>query len=213
MSRLRLTSAPHYTPPLALVLSFCLLLAAVPACGYTAVESYFPLADSATWEYSGKLTGSDGRQLDFHSAIRVEGQTIIRGRKYYKLVTSTDLPAPPGGIKPSPAVHYYRVADDGVYALPGSDIGGPELLEMPLPLTAGTKWLSGPTEVKAESAGAVSAGGRDYKDCLKITYGAPDGFRSMENYLAPGVGIVKAVHVSTAGPKFSMEMALDRYRF
>jgi hypothetical protein len=75
----------------------------------------------------------------------------------------------------------------------------------------GERWLSGTSEVMAERAGTVEAGGRKYADCLKLTYREPDGKRTTEEYLAPGVGMVKTVYTNTTPPRSTMELTLASY--
>jgi hypothetical protein len=86
------------------------------------------------------------------------------------------------------------------------------VLEMPLPVPTGVKWLSGTAEVSAERAGTVKAGGREYSDCLKISYKGADGSRGAENYLAPGVGLVRAVLPGLFGPDSTLELTLVNYQ-
>jgi hypothetical protein len=108
-------------------------------------------------------------------------------------------------------VRYYRLAEDGIYFRLGNALNKPDLLEMPLPIPVGVKWLSGTTEVHADTAGTIRVGGRDYKDCLKVTFKVDDGARSTENYYAPGLGIVKIVYVNITEPKSIIELTLEKY--
>jgi hypothetical protein len=144
--------------------------------------------------------------------IHIDGETLINGKQYFKVVITTDLSGIPGAApKQLEEVRYYRTAQDGIYFLPGQDIERPELLEMPLPIPIGVKWLSGATEVRAERAGTVKVGDREYNNCLKLTYKQSDGVRTTENYLAPGVGIIKTVYMNTTEPKSSIELTLEKY--
>jgi hypothetical protein len=109
------------------------------------------------------------------------------------------------------AVRYYRVASDGIYVRPGIDPDKSDLLEMPLPIPIGTKWLSGATEVQAERAGTVKVGDHEYRDCLKLTFRLSDGLRVTENYQAPDVGIIKTVYINNTAPKSTVEITLEKY--
>src|SRR5205807_9545115 len=109
------------------------------------------------------------------------------------------------------SVRYYRIADDGIYFRLGNDPERPELLEMPLPIPLGTRWLSGATEVQAERASTINIEGREYKDCLKLTYRQSDGLHVTENYLAPDVGAVKVIYVNNTEPKSTIELTLEKY--
>jgi hypothetical protein len=201
--------APHYTSQRICALTLCLLLAS-SACARTGGQDYFPLSAGARWEYAGRLSSPNG-QFDVPASIRIEGETIIRGRRYFKYVIASDLSAMTRTPKRTEEVRYYRAAEGGIYFLPGKDTGGEELLEMPLPIPIGVRWLSGTSEVSAERAGTISAGGREYADCLKVTFKGAGGVKRTEYYLAPGVGIVRATYPDVLGPGSTLELALTKY--
>lgn len=189
----------------------CHILVVTSACASAGGKIYFPLADGARWEYIGRTTSDNKLQITFHATARIVGETLINGRRYFKYVTTVDSPNAASIGKSLEAVRYYRVADDGIYVRPRTDPNKPDLLELPLPIPIGTNWLSGATEVKAENAGTISVGGREYKDCLKITFKLADGLRTTENYLAPSVGIIKTVYVNHTEPKSVVELMLEKY--
>ncbi len=190
----------------------CHVLTFMSACAQSGGKDYFPLADGARWGYTGRSSSSTGdREINIHATAKVDGVTLIQGKRYFKHVLTSDFSSVPEIGKELESVRYYRVADDGVYFRLGNDPERPELLEMPLPIPIGTKWLSGTTEVHAERAGTIKIGGREYKDCLKLTSKSPDGARSTENYLAPGVGIIKVIYVNTTEPKSTVEFTLEKY--
>jgi hypothetical protein len=182
------------------------------ACAQAERESYFPLADGMKWEYTGRTSSSDGKSIIFHATAKVDGETLINGKRYFKHITLSDLSGSSEGSKGLEYVRYYRVAEDGIYFRLGNDPDRPELLEMPLPIPIGTKWLSGSTEVQAERVGTVKVGDREYRDCLKITYRQHGFAGSLENYLAPNVGIIKVVDMSNTEPKSTMELTLEKYQ-
>lgn len=204
-------SAPHYTPRRFCAVALCLLFASVPACAESEGKDYFPLAVGARWEYAGRFNAPDGRRFDVPASIRVEGETIIRGRRYLKSVVESDFSAMAGSTRRTTEVRYYRRADDGLYYLRGQDTEGVERLDLPLPIPIGVTWLSGPAEAKAERAGTVKVGGREYRDCLKITYQGPIKEGRAAYYLAPGVGPVKIVFEEIVGPGSSLELELIKY--
>lgn len=193
--------------------AFCLylLLATASACAQTDRNKYFPLSDGAKWEYAGRFSSAGGREFSVRATARVDGETLIEGKKYFKLVVTTDLSGVPDIGRRMEEVRYYRYAEDGLYFRPGNDPNSKDRLELPSPVSAGVKWLNGTTEVRAESAGTVQAGGRQYKDCLKVIIKGADGARSVENYYAPGVGVVKTVYVNTTEPRSVVELTLDKY--
>lgn len=108
-------------------------------------------------------------------------------------------------------MRYYRYGRDGLYFRHANDPDKADRLELPLPVSAGMKWLMGATEVQAERAGAVIAGGREYRDCLKVIYREANGPRSTENYYAPGVGIIKTVYINMIPPQSTAELVLENF--
>jgi hypothetical protein len=210
MPRLPLTSVLHYTSEWWFAFGLCLVLTTTCTCAHDRGKNYFPLSDGAKWEYAGRFLPSTGGQYPARATIRIDGTTLIRGRRYYKYATSftTDAPNVPMKLE---HVRYYRVETGGIYFLPGNDLSGEERLAMPLPIPVRQRWLSATIEVIAERAGTVEAGGRKYADCLKLTYREPDGGRTTEDYLAPGVGIIKSVYINTTPPQSTIEMTLESY--
>ena len=181
------------------------------ACAQVDGKNYFPLADGAKWEYVGRSSSATGKQLSVRASARVEGETLINGKRYFKYVLVSDFSSVPEIGKAVESVRYYRVAEDGIYVRPGIDPDRPDLLEMPLPIPIGTKWLSGSTEVQAERGGTVKVGNREYRDCLKLTLRNSDGLRVTENYLAPDVGTIKSIFVNNTEPKSTIEITLEKY--
>lgn len=206
----RPVAAPHYTPQRLFTFALCLLLAAVPACARPGGKDYFPLAKRARWEYAGRLFTPKG-QFDIPAVIHIDGETIIRGKRYFKYVIESDFSSMTKSPRRTEEVRYYRKAEDGIYFLPAKDIDGSERLEMPLPVPVGVSWLSGASEVRAERAGTLKVGEREYEDCLKLTYTGTGSMNRVEYYLAPGVGMVKSVYLDVIGPGSSLELTLRKY--
>jgi hypothetical protein len=181
------------------------------ACTQGNGKNYFPLADGTKWEYVGRSSSATGKQLSVRATARVDGETIINGKRYFKYILVSDFSSVPEIGKAVESVRYYRIADDGIYVRLGIDPDKPDLLEMPLPIPIGTQWLSGSTEVQAERVGTVKVGDREYRDCLKLTLRQSDGLRVTENYLAPDVGTIKSVFVNNTEPKSTLEITLEKY--
>lgn len=211
MSTLTLSSILRCSKRQILVFLLCHISIVTLACAPAGGKNYFPLTDGAKWVYVGRTTSDNKPQISFHAIARIEGETLINGRRYFKFVTTVDSPNAALIGKSLEDVRYYRVADDGIYVRPGVDPDKPDLLELPLPIPIGQSWLSGATEVKAERAGIITVGGREYKDCLKITFKLADGLRTTENYHVPGVGIIKTVYVNNTEPKSVVELTLEKY--
>ncbi len=142
---------------------------------------------------------------------RVEGQTLIHGKEYFKYVITAEFSGLTKTPKLSEDVRYYRVEPDGIHFLSGKNPDGPERLEIAMPIRIGVRWLSGTNEAWAEHAGTIKAGSREYADCLKITYQTTDGVRRLEYYLAPGVGMIRAVDVNATDPGVVIDMTLKAY--
>jgi hypothetical protein len=195
-----------------LTLLACYVVAFTVACAHSNGKNYFPLADGAKWEYVGRSGSATGKQLSVRASARVDGETLINGKRYFKYILVSDFSSILEIGKAVESVRYYRVAEDGIYVRPGIDPDKPDLLEMPLPIPIGTKWLTGSTEVQAERVGTVKVGDREYKDCLKLTLRHSDGLRITENYLAPDVGTIKSVFVNNTEPKSTVEITLEEYK-
>jgi hypothetical protein len=187
------------------------VLATIPACAQPGGKNYFPLADGAKWEYTGRFISSTGGQFPARVIIQINSTTLIRGQRYYKYVTSGDFTGSPNVPTKLEQVRYYRAETGGIYFLPGNDLDGAERLAMPLPIPVGERWLSGSIEVTAERAGTIEVGGHKYADCLKLTYREPGGRRTNEDYFAPGVGMVKSVYINITPPQSTIELTLESY--
>lgn len=212
MSQISLASRLHYTSEWLFAFGLCLVLATTSACAQTGDKNYFPLADGAKWEYKGQFLPSTGGQYPTRATINIEGTTLIRGRRYYKYVTSGNFSGAPNAPAAKPKqVRYYRAETGGIYFLPDNDLDGAERLAMPVPISSGERWLNGAVEVMAERAGTIEVGGRKYDNCLKLTYRQPGDPRSNEEYYAPGVGLVKFVYINTTPPQSTIELMLESY--
>lgn len=200
-------------PQKLLVFALCLGLTFTLACAQFSGKNYFPLIDGAQWTYAGSFSSPDGTKptLTVRAHARVEGKTLIHGKEYFKYVLAAEFSGLTKTPRRSEDVRYYRVEPDGIHFLSGKNPDGPERLELALPIRLGVKWLNGPNEAWAEHAGTIKAGGRDYADCLKITYRMAGGMQRLEYYLAPGVGMIKAVDVNNTEPKSIMDLTLEAY--
>jgi len=156
------TSILRYSQRKVITLALCIALAVTPACARSYGKNYFPLKDGAKWEYIGRFPSASGQQVSVRATTRVDGETLINGKLYYKFAITSDFSGAPEVSKSNEDVRYYHIADDGIYVRPGVDPDKPDLLEMPLPIPIGTKWLSGTSEVQAEHVGTITIEGREY---------------------------------------------------
>lgn len=193
------------------VLTLYCLLTVFPACAQSRGVDYFPLSDDAKWEYAGRFLTAAGSQHAVRATIRIEGTTLIRGRRYYKQVTSGDFAGAPDAPTKLEQVRYYRAEAGGIYFLPDNDLDGVERLAMPLPVPVGERWLRGGVEITAEHAGTIEVGGHKYDDCLKLTYRQPGFPRTNEEYYAPSVGLIKFIYINTTPPQSTVELTLEKY--
>ena len=212
MSSLRLILAPHYTPQRLCVLALYLAVAATPTYTQKGGKDYFPLAVGSQWSYRGRFSSEGSKPVDLQGAARVSGKALIRGKEYYKYEITSNFSRASKSRGSFEDVRYYRADRGGIFILSGKDDDGPELLEMPIPLRGGLKWSSGTAEARAEHAGTMKLGGRAYSGCLKVTFRAADGARSTEYYLAPGIGVIKAVYRDSTAPASVMKLTLEAYK-
>jgi hypothetical protein len=211
MTNLSLTSIVLLPPNKICVFALSCALTFIAACSNTGGKKYFPLANGAKWEYIGHTSSVNSNQIKFPVTARVDGETLINGKLYFKYILTSDFSSVPEISKTREHVRYYRIANDGIYYRSGNDPNGPELLEMPLPIPIGTRWLSGNTEVRAERVGTLQIGDRQYRDCLKVTFRPQGGSHILENYLAPDVGSIKSVDMNISEPKSTLELTLEKY--
>ena len=193
-----------------LTLTICYLLILTTTDAST--QNYFPLSDKSKWEYVGRFSFTNGKQFKGRASMRVDGKVLINGKRYLKLVITGNffgLPTAKNRIKD---VRYYRIAEDGIYVRFDDNPNKPELIEIPLPIPIGVKWFSGTAEARVERAGTIKVNNHEYTDCLKITYNAADRTRSTEYYLAPGIGVVRAMYTDTTEPQSIMELTLQEYK-
>lgn len=207
----RLTRNLHYMSKQLIALGLSFVLTATAACAQARGRNYFPLTNGAKWEYTGRFSSASGTEFSVSMTARVDGKTLINGSSYFKFITASDFSSVPGIARRMEDVRYYRFAENGIYFRAGDAPDKPDLLELPLPIPVGVKWLSGTTEVQAERAGTIRVGRHDYTDCLKVTFKVSDGVRSTESYYAPDVGIIKIVYVNAAEPKSVIELTLEKY--
>lgn len=203
--------APHYKPQWVYAFVISLSLTITTACGQASGPNYFPLAAGARWEYAGHFSSSHGGEYNIRLTMRVDGETLINGKRYFKLITTGDASSLPTVGRQIEDVRYYRFAEDGIYFRSGNDPTKPDVLELPLPIPIGVKWLSGTSEMQAERAGTLEIGNSEYRDCLKVTSKPADGVHTVTNYYAPGVGIVKLVYTNTTPPQSTAELTLVSY--
>lgn len=132
------------------------------------------------------------------------------GRTYHESIITFD--GIPGA---QPEVAYVRLAQFGPgwhYSRKSTDPNAPESLAIPLPPKVGRIWTDaqGPLamEMRIAAVEDVTAAGRTYQRCLKITGSTSGADRiATVSYWAPRTGMVK---LSMEGDGFRMDVKLRR---
>ncbi len=192
--------------------SICLLVFLLTSCMEQHEVDYNPMSVGSIWEYVGKMKTGSGKTITVKSKGFIEGKETIKGKEYYKLVTTYE--GSPGF--PPKTVSYLRKTEDGIYLVAGEQKDKPELLSTPLPLKKGTTWklashspsLKG--EYRVEGIETVMLNGVIYEDCLKIYLQQDNNGVKGErvDYVAPNVGVIK--QLVTFGD-ILIEVYLDKY--
>lgn len=139
----------------------------------TAVD-YFPLAEGLRLEYETRASTTRRFALEVLSVARRGGGEEARVRR-------TEL----AGAAPAAEEYAVRKGPDGVYRR--------DLLEFPLPASAGRRWTQAPRsyEIAAVDARADVPAGR-FEACLRVSYDIAQGDGGGgERLYAPGVGLVR----------------------
>lgn len=138
----------------------------------------------------------------------IDGEEIINGKKYYKIVSVFDFTA-------EPQINYIRKTQDGIYRISEGYKNKPEFLSVPLPLKLGNTWEVNAPEEKGEysvmARETVYLFDKQYAHCFKIIFkGTFRGFDTERTqYFAPNVGLVKQV---ISGKKFKLKAHLVKYK-
>jgi hypothetical protein len=152
-------------------------------------EEFFPQGnDGSQWDYSVLISTPSGNQSE-NMSIRIEGKETINGKVYYRQVTSLS-----GKTGTENKISYNRRAKEGIYRITGDKKDDTEHLGTPFPITIGKTWLvqtpNGQIRYLAEKYETVELLGRQYPDCLKISFRNEDQNKKMEgfSYFASGIG-------------------------
>jgi hypothetical protein len=195
--------------PMALALSVTVVLT---GCAPSTGAEYFPQARIGShFEYSVEYSAPGAGVHNARMVSSVVGKETIQGREYYKIVSVfSGLP----GVDEQ--IQYLRWTPEGVYAIDGTSKDKPEYLDTPLPIAAGSSWLSqGPntrTRYKAVGTESVAIVDRTYKKCLKVSFtqDVAGGNNEGTAYSAPNVGMVKLILHTDNG--VSMTFMLEKFK-
>ncbi len=182
-----------------------------------AVEApdYFPLAVGNRWQYRATYRLATGNTFDATASLTIKGIETIAGREYFKAVIRTK------GVLGDPVTtKYYRRTATGIVES-GGPKAGEEITLLPVPLRHGATWTTVlPDELffgKVTSRQEATLGWKvpteeeAFHNCARIASTVETRLGSMqhEQWLAPGVGIVRQKQTSSL---WSMESVLTEFR-
>lgn len=179
-------------------------------------EAYFPLSDGARWEYSVEISLSSSDVKKGRAAMRIDGQEVIDGQRYYKYITNYfDLPGLQGDLS------YYRKSMEGIFKIERTNKNMPEFLITPFPIAPGRTWTvikpEGETHYRVEAVETVELPNRKYENCLKISYewdtkqASERGYLKGISYRARGIGEIKSTAAYTGKESYTVTFTLKSY--
>jgi len=184
-----------------LTLAFALCSVAVHA----EQDLYNPLAVGLKWDVDVELNTPGGKAVNGTAVREITGTEKIGHFNYFAVVTSfTGLPQ----VKDFTV--YRRKSSRGIYSIYSGDPSKQEILEAALPLEVGQTWKTvvGMQMITStvESKETVTAGGKTYENCIKVTYKSSDGQIKGTYYQAPDVGnVLETSSRSGATYKFTLK--------
>ncbi|HWB13808.1 MAG TPA: hypothetical protein VG826_31570 [Pirellulales bacterium] len=162
--------------------------------GPTALDGkrYLPLEKGREVRYRVTVTPPLGKAREASATNKVVERTVLNGKTYYKVTTTIE------GVPFFPdTLIYYRPSAEGVYQVLEGDEKSPEWLYLPAKIELGDRWgakkPSGDYEFTAVAVEDVETPGGKYARCLKLSVTMKTKFATnkQEQWLAPGVGVVK----------------------
>jgi len=173
------------------LLSLWLLLCGLSAAR-AAQDLYNPLAVGLRWDVDIEWTTPAGK-TEHGSAVRLITDSQKLGEYTYFVVVTTFTGLP--DMKEVTMLR--RKSPRAIYAINMLDKEKREFMEAALPLEVGQSWKTviGTMVIisSVDARESVTAGGKTYENCVKISYVSDDGNVSGYYYQAPDVGNVKEV--------------------
>jgi len=171
---------------------------------------YLPLELGREMRYQVTVTPPLGKPRKATATNKVAEQTGLNGKTYYKVTTTI------GGLPFIPdQLMYYRSSPQGVYQVLEGDEKSPEWLYLPAKIELGDRWgakrPSGDYEFTAVALEDVETPSGKYPGCLKLSVTMKTRFATnkQEQWLAPGVGVVKQTDSNVF---FSLVTLLDEVK-
>jgi hypothetical protein len=153
---------------------------------------YMPLELGREMRYHVTVTPPLGKARKATATNKASEQVVLQGKTYFKVTTTiTGVPFMPDTFI------YYRKAPDGVYQILEGDEKSPEWLYLPAKIKIGDRWgaetPSGDYQFTAEKLEDVETPTGKYANCLKlkVTMKKTLVTNTQEQWLAPGIGVVK----------------------
>jgi hypothetical protein len=180
-------------------------------------EAYFPLSEGGRWEYSIEFSLENSDVKKGRAVMKIDGQEVINGQKYYKYITTYfGLPGPQGDVS------YYRSAKEGIYKIESTKKDAPELLITPFPIALDSTWTvikpEGSTHYRVEGVESVELPDQKYENCLKISYewdtknSSERGYLKGISYRARGIGEIKSTAVYKGKESYTLTFTLGSYK-
>ncbi|MGH7803496.1 MAG: hypothetical protein ACREQJ_04055 [Candidatus Binatia bacterium] len=175
------------------------LVAASASAPAATPEPYVPLGKGTIWvhEHRATYTGPGERKVFANVVTEVEGEEIIGGKTYMRMVRRYE--GMPGVDR---ITVYRRAAPEGVYIAARKDGKLREALELALPPAVGGSWDYDDGVVSKRQVAdvvALDTPAGHFEKCLKVVRDFLTDVRrknySQETYYCPGVGEVKSVLV------------------
>jgi hypothetical protein len=151
-----------------------------------------PLELGREMRYQITVSPTIGKSREATATNKVAEQTTLENKVYFKVTTTI------GGVPFMPdTLMYYRPSPAGVFQILEGDEKSPEWLYLPAKIKMGDRWgtetPSGNFQFTALAVEDVETPSRKYAKCLKLKVTIKKTFvtNTQEQWLAPGVGVVK----------------------
>ncbi len=153
---------------------------------------YMPLELGREMRYQITVSPAIGKSREATATNKVAERTTVQDKVYFKVTTTI------GGVPFMPdTLMYYRPSPAGVFQILEGDEKSPEWLYLPAKIKMGDRWgtetPSGDFQFTALAVEDVETPNRKYAKCLKLKVTIKKTFvtNTQQQWLAPGVGVVK----------------------
>jgi hypothetical protein len=185
-------------------LFFLMLVLGALTGAHAEQDLYNPLAVGLRWDMDVEMKSPGGGTVQGSAVREITGTQTINKLTYFVVRTSfTGIPS----LKDS--TMYRRKSAHGIYAINALDKEKREFMEAVLPLDVGQSWktvvFTSLIVSTVEAKETVTAGGRTYENCIKVSYKTDNG-PSGTYYQAPDVGnVLETMNLNGAVFKFTLK--------